>query len=255
VADRPVPGRLSWLKHRWTILLALFAAFTIFYYFGQIVDFFGWTALQWGFFYEVHDTQRLLFLIPIVYACFFFGLKEMLIVTAAAYVVFLPRALLLSPYADPLLRASFFIILAVVLGTLVRLGADYLRRSMDLEVIAGNNGNGAAGEPAGDGVFIIGELEADLSRRLVKRRGKAVKLTPKEYELLSYLIRHAGKALGHAELLHNVWGVEYGQESEYLRTFIWQLRHKIEDNPSDPRLILTEPGVGYRFTEPGPRQQ
>lgn len=106
-----------------------------------------------------------------------------------------------------------------------------------------------------DGVFTAGELEADLSKRLVKRRGKIVKLTPKEYELLSYLIRNTGKALGHAELLRNVWGAGYGQESEYLRTFIWQLRHKVEDDPSNPQFILTEPGVGYRFVQPERHQR
>jgi len=77
-----------------------------------------------------------------------------------------------------------------------------------------------------------------------------VKLTRTEYELLAYLVSHQGKVLTHKELLRNVWGPEYGEESEYVRVFIRQLRSKIEDDPSNPKFIVTEPRIGYRFVKP-----
>ncbi len=100
-------------------------------------------------------------------------------------------------------------------------------------------------------VFTAGDLEVDLSSRVVKRRGQIVKLTGTEYELLAYLVSNCGKVLTHREILHNVWGTEYGEEIEYVRTFITQLRRKIEDDPSNPRFIVTEPRIGYRFVKPG----
>ena len=99
-------------------------------------------------------------------------------------------------------------------------------------------------------VFTAADLEVDLAKRVVRRHGQTVKLTRTEYELLAYLISNCGKALTHRELLHSVWGPEYGEEREYVRVFVGQLRRKIEDDPSNPRFILTEPGVGYRFVEP-----
>jgi len=99
-------------------------------------------------------------------------------------------------------------------------------------------------------VFTAGDLEVDLSKHAVKRQGRVVKLTRTEYELLAYLVSNCGKVLTHRELLHNVWGSEYGEESEYVRTFITQLRRKIEDDPSNPRFIVTEPRIGYRFVKP-----
>ena len=99
-------------------------------------------------------------------------------------------------------------------------------------------------------LFTTRDLEVDFSKRIVKHRGRELKLTGTEYELLKYLVSNAGKVLTHSELLHNVWGPEYGDEREYLRVFIGQLRRKIEDDPSNPQYILTEPRVGYRFTKP-----
>ena len=96
-------------------------------------------------------------------------------------------------------------------------------------------------------VLTIGPLEVDLSRQLVKLRGQVVKLTRTEYQLLAYFVSNIEKVLTHRDLLHNVWGPEYGEETEYVRTFITQLRRKIEDDPSDPRFIVTEPRIGYRF--------
>ena len=107
----------------------------------------------------------------------------------------------------------------------------------------------SAGTTAVAPAITIGHLEIDLANRVVKRGGQIVKLTRTEYELLAYLISHAGKILTHKELLQNVWGPEYGDESEYLRVFIGQLRRKIEDDPSNPSLIVTEPRFGYRFAK------
>ena len=83
--------------------------------------------------------------------------------------------------------------------------------------------------------------------RTVTVRGQEVHLTPKEYELLIYLIRHAGKVLTHRVLLGAIWGGDYTEQTEYLRVFVGQLRKKIEADPAKPRYILTEPWVGYRF--------
>lgn len=99
-------------------------------------------------------------------------------------------------------------------------------------------------------VFSTGDLEIDLAKHIVKRHGKVIKLTRTEYELLAFLVANCGKVLTHKELLHNVWGPEYGEESEYVRVFINQLRRKIEDDPSNPKFILTEPRIGYRFVKP-----
>ena len=108
----------------------------------------------------------------------------------------------------------------------------------------------SAGSTTPTSVFTARDLEVDLSQHVVKRRGEIIKLTRTEYELLAYLVSHHGKVLTHKELLHNVWGPEYGEESEYVRVFINQLRRKIEDDPSNPQFILTEPRIGYRFVKP-----
>jgi two-component system KDP operon response regulator KdpE len=99
-------------------------------------------------------------------------------------------------------------------------------------------------------VININNLEVDLSKRTVKKNNTIIKLTGTEYNLLTYLISNCGKVLTHEELLHNVWGPEYGEESEYVRVFIKQLRSKIEDNQSKPQYIITEPRIGYRFIKP-----
>ncbi len=82
------------------------------------------------------------------------------------------------------------------------------------------------------------------------RAGTDVRLTPKEFELLRYLVAHAGKPVTHRELLQAVWGPDYGDEPEYLRVFINQVRKKIEANPAKPQYIVTEPWVGYKFIAP-----
>jgi two-component system, OmpR family, KDP operon response regulator KdpE len=103
--------------------------------------------------------------------------------------------------------------------------------------------SGAASEP----VVQIDELRVDLAQRQVFRDGTEVHLTPTEYKLLAILIRHAGKLLTHRQLLRDVWGANFISQTHYLRVYVMQLRHKIERDPTRPRLLMSEPGVGYRF--------
>jgi two-component system KDP operon response regulator KdpE len=99
-------------------------------------------------------------------------------------------------------------------------------------------------------VFEAPDLTIDFSKRLVTVQGEHVRLTPKEFELLRHLVSNQGKAIPHRRLLQAVWGPDYGEETEYLRVFINQLRKKIEPDPGHPRYILTEPWLGYRFERP-----
>lgn len=101
-------------------------------------------------------------------------------------------------------------------------------------------------EPA----FVSDDLTVDPASRQVIARGNPVRLTPKEFDLLHYLTAHANKAITHRKLLQTLWGPEYGDEVEYLRVFISQVRKKIEADPAHPQFILTEPWVGYRFAVP-----
>ncbi len=103
--------------------------------------------------------------------------------------------------------------------------------------------------------FISNELTIDFDKRLVTSKGDPVRLTPKEFELLRYLFANQGKPLGHRRLLQAVWGPDYGDETEYLRVFINQLRKKIEPDPRHPRYIHTEPWVGYRFEAPSEKSR
>jgi two-component system KDP operon response regulator KdpE len=100
-------------------------------------------------------------------------------------------------------------------------------------------------------VIRVGDLEVDTPRRRVTRAGAEVKLTPKEFELLSYLARHAGRVLTHRQILTAVWGPAHTEDTQYLRVYVGQLRDKIEAQPDDPRVIVTEPGVGYRIADNG----
>lgn len=104
--------------------------------------------------------------------------------------------------------------------------------------------------PPAVGVKRYGELEIDLPRHVVRSRGAEVRLTPTEFALLEQLVVNAGKVLTHRLLLQKVWGPEYGGEAEYLRVYINRLRQKLEADPAKPQLLVTEPGVGYRFSAP-----
>lgn len=101
-------------------------------------------------------------------------------------------------------------------------------------------------------VFVLGDISVDLVRRLVKRKGEEVRLSPKEYDLLKTLVVNAGKVLTHRHLLTEVWGPAHTEDAQYLRVFVRNLRHKLEADPARPALILTEPGVGYRLQAGGP---
>lgn len=104
------------------------------------------------------------------------------------------------------------------------------------------------GRPEGVAAQVVfGEVEVDFSLRQVLRRGEAVRLTPLEYRLLAALVTNAGKVMTHRQLLHEVWGHATGDNSHYLRIYVGHLRHKLENDPAQPRHFLTETGVGYRF--------
>ncbi|HLO14821.1 MAG TPA: response regulator transcription factor [Anaerolineales bacterium] len=94
-----------------------------------------------------------------------------------------------------------------------------------------------------------GEIVIDMPRHEVTVHGRVADLTPIEFNLLVYLMRHAGKVLSHRDILQNVWGHEYGNEVEYLRVYMGHLRQKVEADPLKPKYILTERGIGYRFGE------
>ena len=98
-------------------------------------------------------------------------------------------------------------------------------------------------------VFRSGKLEVDLAARVVKLEGKEVKLTATEYSLLRLFVQHAGKVLTHRQILREVWGPNYVEQTHYLRVYLAHLREKLEREPSKPRLLITEPGVGYRLIE------
>jgi two-component system KDP operon response regulator KdpE len=97
------------------------------------------------------------------------------------------------------------------------------------------------------GRIVVGDMDINVAARRLTVRGTEVKLTPKEFDLLLYLVENAGVPIPHGKLLQAVWGPDYGGEVEYLRTFVNRLRKKIEDNPGNPRHLLTEPWIGYRF--------
>jgi len=108
-----------------------------------------------------------------------------------------------------------------------------------------------AGAMSPGGTILIGDVELDPAKRMVRKSGKLIHVTPKEFDLLHYLMMQAGMPVTHARLLNAVWGPEYGSELEYLRTFVRQLRVKIEDEPANPTYLLTRAHVGYSFREPG----
>ncbi|MBS4535222.1 response regulator transcription factor [Clostridium sp. D2Q-14] len=97
--------------------------------------------------------------------------------------------------------------------------------------------------------FILGDLKIELEKRVVSIRGQEIHLTPIEYKLLTLLAQHAGKVLTHNFIMKEVWGLTIGNETQSLRVFMASLRRKIEDEPAQPRYILTEIGVGYRMVD------
>jgi two-component system, OmpR family, KDP operon response regulator KdpE len=100
-------------------------------------------------------------------------------------------------------------------------------------------------------VFVSGDLSVDLVRRTVKLHGQEIKLSPREYDVLTLLVAHAGKVLTHRQILTQVWGPAHAEDAQYLRVAIRSLRQKIEADPAQPQLIQTESGVGYRLRMSG----
>lgn len=109
-----------------------------------------------------------------------------------------------------------------------------------------------AGRPDETPFLKLDDIVIDLPRHRVTKAGEDVRLTPREFELLAYLARHAGKVLTHRQILKQVWGVAHEGDVQYLRVYIGQLRAKLEIDPAAPSIIVTEPGVGYRVAEPEP---
>jgi two-component system, OmpR family, KDP operon response regulator KdpE len=99
-------------------------------------------------------------------------------------------------------------------------------------------------------MITVGDISLDFSRYMAKKNGHPIHLTPTEFKLLHFLMANQGRALPHARLLMHVWGAEYSRELEYLRTYVRQLRKKIEDDPANPRYLLTESHFGYRLSAP-----
>jgi two-component system KDP operon response regulator KdpE len=99
-----------------------------------------------------------------------------------------------------------------------------------------------------DGIFTVADVKIDLGRRQVFVADREVHLTPIEYRLLALLIQHAGRVVTHRQLLKEVWGPSYVENSHYLRVYMGALRHKLEADPTRPRFLLTEAGVGYRLS-------
>jgi two-component system KDP operon response regulator KdpE len=101
-----------------------------------------------------------------------------------------------------------------------------------------------------ESILRAGKLELDVEHGVLRKTGVEIHLAPKELELMTFFMRHQGAPLTHARLLRAVWGPEYGNELEYLRSYVRMLRKKIEDDPATPEYIQTEPWVGYRFRNP-----
>ena len=128
---------------------------------------------------------------------------------------------------------------------------DYITKPFGMDELLARIRATLRRQPASDSqsrVLDVGEFHIDLEAHSASHQGKELRLTPKEFDLMVYFLRNAGKVLTHRALLGAVWGGDYTEQPEYLRVFIGQLRKKIEPDPSTPRYILTEPWVGYRFT-------
>jgi len=140
------------------LLFLLFGCCTLLYYFGELVNFAGWEALRWDFFYGVHDIHRLLFLAPIIYAGYIFGVKAAVIITIVVIMTFLPRALFISPFPDPLLRTILFTIIAGTIGYLTAKVRSESERHSRLEALLISERDKLLGilERMEDGVFITG---------------------------------------------------------------------------------------------------
>jgi two-component system KDP operon response regulator KdpE len=123
-------------------------------------------------------------------------------------------------------------------------GTDELLARLRAVLRRADGGGGA------EASVVLGDLEIDLADRRVVRGGDEIRLTPTEWDLIHVLARHAGKLVTHRQLLHEVWGREFGEETHYLRVHVAHIRAKLEPDPARPRYLITEPGVGFRLREP-----
>ena len=131
---------------------------------------------------------------------------------------------------------------------------DYVTKPFGMDELSARIRAALRRQPATDSrsqMLEVGDFRIDLEAHTITQSGKEIHLTPKEFDLMVHLVRNAGKVLTHRALLGAVWGGDYTEQNEYLRVFIGQLRKKIEPDPSEPRYILTEPWVGYRFAASG----
>lgn len=127
---------------------------------------------------------------------------------------------------------------------------DYVAKPFSAAVLMARINAGlrkATVRETGEPELVNGNLRMDLVRHEVFRNGQKVALTPKEYELLRFLMVNQGKMLTHGQILNEVWGPAHSEDTQYLRVYIGQIREKLEETPSSPRLIITEPGIGYRM--------
>jgi len=127
---------------------------------------------------------------------------------------------------------------------------DYVTKPFGMDELLARIRAALRRQPATDSrsqMLEAGDFRIDLEAHTITQSGKEIHLTPKEFDLMVHLVRNAGKVLTHRALLGAVWGGDYTEQNEYLRVFIGQLRKKIEPDLSEPRYILTEPWIGYRF--------
>jgi DNA-binding response OmpR family regulator len=145
---------------------------------------------------------------------------------------------------------SLTVVLSPSLNAVLKQTAASLGRSLeDVVSTAISQFLGWKGCEDANSAIRIGNIELDPPRRLVRKNFAPVRLTPTEFDLLHYLMMHAGLAMAHARILGAVWGVEYGGELEYLRTYVRHLRKKLEDDPAEPKYLLTDACYGYRFAD------
>jgi len=137
-----------------------------------------------------------------------------------------------------------------IVAALDRGADDYIIKPFNVDVLMARinaNLRKAAVKEAGEPLLSNGPIRMDLVRHEVFLNGQKAALTPKEYELLRYFMVNRGKMLTHKQILKEIWGPAHGEDTQYVRVYIGQLREKLEANPAEPQFIITEPGIGYRM--------